>query len=449
MPPRTVQLTYLNMKPVSSHEAWEAHLVVSRPSRKHFYHYVMTMDRKSLDQELDARLDIARKIVRRIRRGAVKFGQTGLQDFSLNLMQLSAFLFSDLDVLRRDLPFRPWTSYYCRLREVESLLAICKSSLLPPPVPYVLTKLTEIDRTQSYICKHAALRRDNWACGMTKLRPRIHHIWPPTIHDTPESRQNSQVIFAVAVMLFDIDLVKRLFSLIYPPDSDNSAAVDYLNQGCNMISLSPKLCGYYRKAFFGLKWVETKHLTLEDCQLAGVGDYAYFQVEWRRLPPTLAETLKERLGPWESKEPHGIPEVDLDCPETIEAIREYVESSSPDSVNPERFLTLKVKRGDLQKTETLIRTQWDLMQMAAFSGAADVVDDLDPSVPLPVLLGPGTHEVEDTSEESGCDSEDEGESESESEYDIGEEDYIFYPSSSEGDWSDDESWGEGGGEVGD
>lgn len=44
-------------------------------------------------------------------------------------------------------------------------------------------------------------------------------------------------------------------------------------------------------------------------------------------------------------------------------------------------LTLRAKANDLEKTKAIIDAQWLAIQMAAFSGAAQVADDLDRQPP--------------------------------------------------------------------
>ncbi|ROT37864.1 hypothetical protein SODALDRAFT_333625 [Sodiomyces alkalinus F11] len=184
-----------------------------------------------------------------------------------------------------------------------------------------------------------------------------------------------------ARMLVKMSLLKQLYRLLVPPppgrknDDSPTAEPPSFDKAWNMVSLTPQLCSRFRNAIFGLKWVEPNDLTLSAEKLAhgDGGDYLYYQVEWCEFPESFAETLRNQLGPWESARPR-YQTIDLGCKRTIDALREYTKAfwAVTRPVKPERILTLKVKRGDYKKTELMIRTQWVLMQMAAFSGAGDV-----------------------------------------------------------------------------
>ena len=51
-----------------------------------------------------------------------------------------------------------------------------------------------------------------------------------------------------------------------------------------------------------------------------------------------------------------------------------------------RVIPLRVHKEDFEKAKTVIKAQWQLLQVAALSGAAEAPDELDPRYHFPPLL---------------------------------------------------------------
>jgi len=163
-----------------------------------------------------------------------------------------------------------------------------------------------------------------------------------------------------------------------------------------MIALSPELHRYWSKAYFGLKWIGADSLP------SGDNNMATFKVEWRWLPRDVVSALERKLGKLKRTSHKSIPEIDLESEEIVnlvcDALREgwtlpnsvfpelarakYAPSSRP--VETGHVISLRVKRDDLDKTETLIKAQWLAVQMAALSGAGEIVDELVREPPRPM-----------------------------------------------------------------
>lgn len=92
----------------------------------------------TLTNELDERLEIARQVVREVRAAGARTGNICLRHYCLTLVQLSAFLFADLQVLKDRLQNYGCIDVACGLFDVTGLVATCEFpslSLSPSPFP--------------------------------------------------------------------------------------------------------------------------------------------------------------------------------------------------------------------------------------------------------------------------------------------------------------------------
>lgn len=162
----------------------------------------------------------------------------------------------------------------------------------------------------------------------------------------------------------------------------------------NMVTVSPDIQAHWENAHFGLKWHDSigHEKVVEDGEET---EYTIFRVQWHWLPANIADSLGSRLITRQDEPLAPKRLVQLDTPEDITAIVNAINEATTSSqhlsstekpvlkdheahaIETGRLFTLKVDRRDEDKMKAVIDAQWLALQMAAFSGAADVVDKLD------------------------------------------------------------------------
>lgn len=181
----------------------------------------------------------------------------------------------------------------------------------------------------------------------------------------------------------------------------------------NMLSLNTQLHRYWRKAYFGLRWVGVEDYALEPVpgtrdvpkgEAAVEGErYASLRVEWHWLPDSIPDALRSHLYLPKGGKCNARRLLDLDSSEAIESLVHSLRGpiSRPNLISTKgatardenghllesgRVLSLKVDPKDLDKMKAIIEAQWLVVQIAALSGAGEVADELDKDPPPPVLV---------------------------------------------------------------
>ena len=182
----------------------------------------------------------------------------------------------------------------------------------------------------------------------------------------------------------------------------------------NMINMNRIGHKYWEKAYFGLQWVG---LCGEETGVDPVTKqevtYTRFKVMFHWLSPKIREAIQTHLT-----YPRGvkIPPKQLVRLDTLEDLRSLTDilgnilkephpiystkkavlrDHQGRSIETGRVFEMKVDKRDVDKMKAVIDVQWLAIQMAAFSGAAEVSDDLDRECPpnyyLVMMLGEDMH----------------------------------------------------------
>lgn len=190
----------------------------------------------------------------------------------------------------------------------------------------------------------------------------------------------------------------------------------------NIITIAPGVHQLLENAFSALKWLgltgEIVVITQEREEVMTI-EYAYCRVQWFWLSPTIHDEVKNHIIPHQER---LIPRrcVRLDSEEDIESLASVIEDSllqphkrfSPRTtkkgkgkekvtgrdelgrlIETGRVFQLKVDKRDLEKTKTVVEAQWLLSRKAAFSGAADVWDQLNRQSPPTNSLRPARYQT--------------------------------------------------------
>jgi hypothetical protein len=170
-----------------------------------------------------------------------------------------------------------------------------------------------------------------------------------------------------------------------------------------MVSMAPGTHRYLGNAYFALKWLgatgETARVQRDGKRTAV--EHAFYQVQWFWMPASIHDSIQSHIRPdGENVQPRR--RVKLDSDAAIESLASRIEqsfarghkefSNKRGTVRDEvgrliesgRVFTLKVDKRDLHKTEAVIKASWLASRMAAFSGAAEVWDQLDSQPPTDV-----------------------------------------------------------------
>jgi hypothetical protein len=170
---------------------------------------------------------------------------------------------------------------------------------------------------------------------------------------------------------------------------------------------------YWGKAYFGLQWVGVcgEKLGIDPISKEQV-TYTVFNVMFHWLSPRIRKAIESHL-----RYPSGVklePKqlVRLDTRQDLRSLTDLLGdafnephprySTKPAVLRDQhgrlietgRIFEMRVDQRDLHKMKAVIDAQWLAIQMAAFSGAGEVADDLDRECPpdyyLVMMLGGGT-----------------------------------------------------------
>lgn len=243
-----------------------------------------------------------------------------------------------------------------------------------------------------------ARERDGGVCVVTQsVDPDVCHILPFTLNNTSDNIEATRNVFSTLRNLMSPETQGRLIDLLCPTHNELGSS----DKTWNMITLNTQLHRYWSKAYFGLKLVEENNEP-EPPKDAEDEEFTTIQVEWRWLPNKIPKALEKSLGPISSAKGHAAREVNFES-ETLESMASSIHdaltrttpispmgatakhSDSGRPIESGHIITLKAKREDALITKTLIQLQWIAMQMAAFSGAGEIADELDSRPPTPHL----------------------------------------------------------------
>ncbi|KAL2752932.1 hypothetical protein ACRALDRAFT_1072723 [Sodiomyces alcalophilus JCM 7366] len=259
-----------------------------------------------------------------------------------------------------------------------------------------------------------ARQRDGGLCVVSKsVEPDMCHIWPFASTARTTRRNSLRRTLSGVALLFSPTLRRELTGLL-APDSGEMAHSD---QEFNRIALNPMIHRFWSKVFFGFKLVNATHWKVDPVQSKTAGkrkvtdeeeepkEYSAFHVEWHWLPESMYDSLQDYLIRPEGEELDCRMVLDLGQEEVVQSVKKSLRNSHrPPSlistkgatvrdenghlIESGRIVTLTVKTKDLEKMQLLIQANWLASQIAAISGAAEVVDQLDPDPPRVALMEP-------------------------------------------------------------
>lgn len=237
------------------------------------------------------------------------------------------------------------------------------------------------------------------------------HIWPFASTARAARRNTLRYNLSEAAFLFSPTLRRELIGIL-TPDSGEMAHSD---QEFNMIALNPMIHRFWSKVFFGFKLVNATHWKVDPVQSKTAGkrkvadeeeepkEYSAFHVEWHWLPQSIYDSLKDHLIRPEGEKLDCRMVLDLDQEEVVQSVKKSLRNSHRQTslistkgatvrdengrlMESGRLVTLMVETKDLEKMQLLIQANWLASQIAAISGAAEVVDQLDPKPPHAALI---------------------------------------------------------------
>lgn len=221
------------------------------------------------------------------------------------------------------------------------------------------------------------------------------HIMPFSVNNTSAKLETAREILSNVVMPViprpDWRIIREL---VVPKNGE----VGISDQSCNILCLEPLAHKIFDKAYFALEWVGTSDKGELDCKIDDK-TYKTVRLRWHWLPNCVADALGEtylheratrkgdagRLLKVGDGSDHGMATaIHRHIANASKISSHGVSLSRTDNHRPlmtGNILFIRVREEDLDKTRVLIQIQWLALRMAAISGAAEVVDDLDSEPP--------------------------------------------------------------------
>jgi hypothetical protein len=223
------------------------------------------------------------------------------------------------------------------------------------------------------------------------LEAEVAHIWPHAVNDKVDSCFNTKEVLSRCALLLNPALLTKLNDLLIGQDK----LLGLSDLPWNMLTMSRNKHAYWGKALYGLQWHDVVEHEFDLDEDGKEIEYTVFRVQWHWLPKKIADSIQSKLSPHPHKPLPPRRLVRLETAEDITSVANAINESisSPQSlcspkkatlrdcdgrlIETGRLFTLRVAREDEEKMKTVIDAQWLAIRMAAFSGAAEVADELE------------------------------------------------------------------------
>ncbi|CAG9982223.1 unnamed protein product [Clonostachys byssicola] len=362
--------------------------------------------------ELIQRIALARKAQEKITNAKGNNPAATKQSLELNLAHLSYFLCAEKESLKKIVNETP-NHLDARLRTIEPFVKMMLQKDFRLPFPINIgpgsgaadttyqpkakrVKVgNAIDRNQA--TANEARQRDQRCIATGCPVFEACHIMPFSVNNTSAKLETAREILTDIVMPMlstdDWEIVQKLVV----PGSPGSGEVGISDEPCNILCLNPLAHKIFDKAYFAFEWVGLSNKRELDDET-----YRTVRLRWHWLPKCVADSLGQtylhertsrkgdtgRLLKFGDGSDHGM----------AAAIHRHLTNTTNTSMISSHgvslhrmenhrplvtgtILLIKVKEADLDKTRLLIQIQWLALRMAAISGAAEVVDELDSEPP--------------------------------------------------------------------
>lgn len=372
-----------------------------------------------LTDDIQERVELARAAQDTIRQVALELSaglqeQIGLPDvenLQFNLMQLSLFLYGDINILRQTV----YLSGYELARGflgTESFLAI-----------FLQRHSAQIDRSQpddtededdrprrskrthpavgrGEAEKKKALHRDNCECVIShSIDPDVAHIWPFVINNRLDRFQDTRRCLLHLATVFGHEFPNDLASLFTPTSMELAAS----DRAWNLISLNAHIRRCWGKAYFGLRWRGiTGHRSIRNAEGEEIL-HAMVDVEWCWLPQETPDALSALLNNPAGGALAPRRRVRLDTDANVQSVVEVLENRHRQPprffsqnanirdqhgrhIESGRVFSIQVEAAHVDEMKRCIVYAWLAARMAALSGAAEVPYDLDRTPPDDLIL---------------------------------------------------------------
>lgn len=175
----------------------------------------------------------------------------------------------------------------------------------------------------------------------------LAHIWPFTVSDTESSYVNTRNCLDRLSLSFGHQLAVDSESFLVP----RITQLGFSDRAWNMVTMNTQTHRWWRKAYFGLKWVG---IVGRDCRSDAEGklvDYLMIEVEWYWLPEKTADAFGGRLFDPARKDPEPKQfvrmETDDELGQVISTLQQQIGQSHNSSST--KGVTMRDAKGQLIK----------------------------------------------------------------------------------------------------
>ncbi|KAK7216736.1 hypothetical protein V2G26_004739 [Clonostachys chloroleuca] len=364
--------------------------------------------------ELIQRIALAKKAQAKVTEAKGNNPAATLPPLELNLAHLAYFLYAEKEGLEKITKESPYF-IDMRLRNIEPFLYMMlqKSFSLPLPISIPNPASGAADASYQPSVKRVkfgkggnTIDRNRDAANEARQRDQhciatgcsvfeACHLMPFSVNNTSAKLETATKVLTDIVMpmmsISDWEVVEKLVV----PDNGEIGTSD---EACNIVCLNPLAHNIFDKAYFAFEWVGLSDKGELDCKLDDK-TYKTVRLRWHWLPNCVADALGQthlheratrkgdtgRLLKFGDGSDHGMATaIYRHIAYTSKISSHGVSLSRTENHRPlvtGNILLIRVREEDLDKTRVLIQIQWLALRMAAISGAAEVVDDLDSEPP--------------------------------------------------------------------
>ncbi|CAH0027667.1 unnamed protein product [Clonostachys rhizophaga] len=345
--------------------------------------------------ELIQRIALAKKAQAKVTKAKGNNPAATLLPLELNLAHLSYFVYAEKEGLENLIDESPKV-IDARLRTVEPFLKMNPASgaadaSYQPSVKRVKVGKggNTIDRNRD--AANEARQRDQHCIATGCPIFEACHIMPFSANNTSAKLETAREILTDIVMPMISRPDWRIVQKLVVPDNGEIGTSD---EACNILCLNTLAHQLFDKAYFALEWIG-----LSDKGELDDEAYKTVRLRWHWLPNCVADALGQihlheratrkgdtgRLLKFGDGSDHGMATAIYRHLANASKISSHgVSLSRTENHRPlvtGNILLIRVREEDLDKTRVLIQIQWLALRMAAISGAAEVVDDLDSEPP--------------------------------------------------------------------